>query len=493
MDAVAGAAALRAMALGAAVTRRLETTYWDTPDFAFRDAGIALRVRTTDGGAPLLSLKADRGHALARDEVESSLETERPDLGRLVEAGWSPRRSLIGRADDLLPVFASKVTRRAQRIAFRDGTVAELAFDHGELRTLGTEPITERVRELEIELVEGDVRRVYELAVALVGEFPDLRLLFASKAERAQRLVTGTPAPARHARKVALGAKMPAGMVAVEAAAEALAQLAANVEGARQGQHSAYVHQMRIGLRRYRIALSLARAAGLPQPSQALRSEVEAVWDLLGSMRDWDVFEQEIWPTIRPEAEALPEAGTLDATLARERAMRHAALRTALDGTRFQETLLVALWALENQREHALREPARRARSLARKVLRKRHKRVHRRAGKLTSLAPADRHRLRIDAKKLRYTAEFCGDLFPKPAVKRYLRRLSAVQSTLGALHDLETFPDLVAAAAEAWPVRVREAIEATRQAHATDRRKRLSRGLLRDWRRFDEVKAFWK
>ncbi|MEO5700041.1 MAG: CHAD domain-containing protein [Casimicrobiaceae bacterium] len=494
LNALTRARAFARVTVGDATTQHLETTYWDTPDYAFRNAGMALRVRTRDGGTPLLSLKTDRAEALARDETEVPLETDVPDLEGLVAAGWSPPRALRKLHASPQPVFASRVTRRVHPLTFADGTVAELALDRGELRTAGAEAMTERVDEVEIELVQGDPRRILELAVSLMTEFPALRLLLASKAERAFRLRGGVPAAARRARNIAVNAKEPAGMIAVRAAAEALAQVAANVEGESRGNDVDHVHQLRIGIRRWRIAVTLARAAGLPLPSATLRAEIDSVWSLLGSARDWDVFEHQTWPAMHATAVGRDLSGARDQALMRERSARHQALRSTLTGQRFHQALLVALWAVENQREFLQNATSvEHAKSLARAVLRKRMKQVRRRGDKLAELLPDDLHRLRIDAKKLRYAAEFAALPFAKGAVKRFLRRLRNVQSTLGAMHDLDTAQPLLDPITRAGPTETRGPLHATWQAYAGARRKRLARRLARDWKRLDNAKPFWR
>ncbi|MEP7208047.1 MAG: CHAD domain-containing protein, partial [Casimicrobiaceae bacterium] len=201
----------------------------------------------------------------------------------------------------------------------------------------------------------------------------------------------------------------------------------------------------------------------------------------------------------RDDSRARDDSGTRDASeardeaLMRERTARHHALRSTLTGQRFHQALLVALWALENQREflqHAT--SAQSAKSLARTVLGKRLKQVRRQGDKLAELPADDLHRLRIDAKKLRYAAEFAARPFAKGAVKRFLRRLGKVQSTLGAMHDLDTAQLLLDPIARAGPVGTRESLDAAWHAYADARRKQLARRLARDWKRFEAAKPFW-
>jgi CHAD domain-containing protein len=94
---------------------------------------------------------------------------------------------------------------------------------------------------------------------------------------------------------------------------------------------------------------------------------------------------------------------------------------------------------------------------LARHALAHRARRVTRADGRLAEMSPADRHAIRIEAKKLRYGCEFLGGLFPadEPRVTdddgvvltgaaAYARLAEDVQSALGALNDHATADSLL-------------------------------------------------
>ena len=58
-------------------------------------------------------------------------------------------------------------------------------------------------------------------------------------------------------------------------------------------------------------------------------------------------------------------------------------------------------------------------------------------AGRFAQLDEAARHALRRRAKRLRYASEFAAPLFRDKAMRRFLKRLQAVQEALGELNDL--------------------------------------------------------
>ena len=491
LDRVARSRVVQAHVSGTPQLREQTTVYWDTPDHRFRNDGIALRVRTMADGSRITSMKSEGDDFVTRSEIEIRADDQRPSLAALMDAGWKPKKALRRHEAEIGPVLASEVRRRAVPLAFPDGTRAELALDEGHLRGFGNGNATERISEVEIELVEGDVLRIFELASALQDEVRGLRLGFRSKADRGFALVTGTPPTPRKARRPAASAKLSAGMVAVRAAAEAISQVAYNVDGAISAREPDFVHQLRIGIRRYRVAMRIARRAGLLMPAVALMNEVKALWDLLGDVRDWDVFATDTWPAIAERRE-LADRAAVEAAIARERGASRQRLDAVLAAPRFQQTIIAMLWSLEHQRAEARAQEAHGARALARKVLKRDHERVcgHKR---LRALSPAARHQLRINAKKLRYAAEFFGELFPAHAVKRFTARLADLQDDLGELNDLAVAParlhPLLAGIGDSSAVAVR----ALWTEHESSRQAAVQRRLSRTWKRFEKVPAFWR
>ena len=96
------------------------------------------------------------------------------------------------------------------------------------------------------------------------------------------------------------------------------------------------------------------------------------------------------------------------------------------------------------------------AASFAARVLKRLRRRVKREGRGLAKLDPEARHRVRIEAKKLRYGAEFFGSLFPdRKARKRhkaFVAALADLQDHLGALNDLATAHGLAATLAAHLP-----------------------------------------
>jgi len=196
------------------------------------------------------------------------------------------------------------------------------------------------------------------------------------------------------------------------------------------------IHRFRIGLRRLRSVLS-AFATVLPQEERrVLNQRLSSVGRGYSRLREWDVL---VAGTLRPMAEALPDEPAVVELDNAARAVRRGALPDtgALRGQveEIAAAISEAAW---------LQRPAgafeldwdRDLRSFASELLAKRHRRLRKRLKKVDINDQTAFHKLRIEAKKIRYPAEMFGNLFEAKASDDYLDRLIAVQDALGHLND---------------------------------------------------------
>jgi inorganic triphosphatase YgiF len=490
---LAASAALAPVRIAGPRRQQLLSVYFDTPALALRAAGTAARLRRAgDDPTWIQTLKTQARDSPFRDEYEGAVAGARPDLALARRQGWKGAPVLIGRDAELRPIFSTHVARTTRTLTFADGTVAELAVDRGTLRAgaRARQPILE----IEIELKHGSARRLYELAYRIVAELPSTRVLAASKAERGYELATRKPAPPRRAAAIGVSRKSDAGTIALRAAVESLVHVQANVERARSGDDPEGVHQMRVGVRRLRASATLAAKAGLPGFSDTLRAELKWLWRALGEARDWDVLATQTWPAVKREARArAPAPDGFDAAVARERKASQRSLRRALDSRRFQYVLLAVGSVVAAQREAlaaaASTEPAKR---FTQRIVARRARRILRHSADVENLADRRRHRLRIEAKKLRYTAEFFAGAFGRRAARRYLRRLASAQTVLGELNDLAVMLARVRkVAAKLPPASRRRALDAW-ERYASRREPLLRNELAEKWSEFAKAAPFW-
>lgn len=410
-------------------TARLKTTYFDTPDFELRRREMALRLRRV-GRRWVQTLKAGRsgaGGLHAREEWEVERAGPTLDLGVLAGTPLETADDLAGR---LAEVFTVEMRRTTWDVEVSPGNRVEVALDSGEVRR-GER--SEPVSEVEIESVSGDPLAVFELAERLV-EPSGMRPSSITKAQRGYRLARGEAPTPEKARPAALDATMSTGAAARAVARAALEQLQANEAGVLAAEDPEFLHQFRVALRRLRSALKVFRAV-LGPAEAGLESELRWISGFTGPARDWDVLVTSTLPAL---VEAHGEARTARVLAGRAAArMRaaHAALREALESPRYSRLMLAfARWLAE-----PVPAPSADAEPLvdfALRVVTKRRKRLLADAARLSALTPAERHELRLDAKRLRYALEGLAPLFRRKGVEAHLEALSEVQDDLGRAND---------------------------------------------------------
>lgn len=195
----------------------------------------------------------------------------------------------------------------------------------------------------------------------------------------------------------------------------ALDQAAANLPGALESSDPEYVHQLRVGLRRYRSALRLFRDRMRKKARRRLAGRARAAMRPLGAVRDWDVVAQWLQRVKAP------------ANLRRRAAQRGLAARQAL--ARVDLSRLAPL-------PEAWKEATEPLEAFRQRALPKARRKVARRLRSLDWGDAEQRHRLRIDVKRLRYAADFLGGA---------TRALEVLQDSLGDLNDLAVARRLLA------------------------------------------------
>jgi inorganic triphosphatase YgiF len=429
---------LPALADSSGRTARLRATYFDTPDHELRRREMALRMRRA-GGRWIQTLKAGRsgaGGLHARDEWEFERPDATLDLGLFADTPLGADPGLAGR---LAEVFRVDVSRTTWDVEVSPGNRVEVALDRGEVRR-GER--AEPVSEVEIESVAGDPLAVFELAERLV-EPVAMRPSAVTKAQRGYRLARGEPEQAEKARPAELDAAMSPGEAARAVARSALEQMQANEAGVIAARDPEFLHQYRVGLRRLRSALKTFRPA-LGADGAQMGEELRWIAALTGPARDWDVLVTSTLPALtEAHGEARAARLVLGRAAARMRAA-HVQLREALESARYARLVLaVARWLAQPEpRPQAGAEPLA---DFALRVLRKRHKRLLADAKKLSALTPAERHALRLDAKRLRYALEGLAPLFRRARVEAYLEALSEIQDDLGRANDAAVAQRLLA------------------------------------------------
>jgi triphosphatase len=460
-------------------TRELISVYYDTGDDVLRKAGVFLRVRSTgDGYVQTIKTAPSAADYFERGEWEQPIPSHVPDLGAAEGTALAPLLTAEVRTA-LGPRFHTRVRRKLWSVR-RDASEIELVVDQGEI-TAGVDATP--ISELELELKAGDKRALFDLAWDLAASVP-LSFAVKSKAERGFELLDGGGEGFERADDVIVTPDMTVAEAFRTIARSCLRQIVANARGVREGCAEA-VHQMRVGRRRLRAGISLFADVVAGQECDDVKNELRWLAGELGPARDLDVFAADVLEPLRAARPDDPEVAAAHRDFVARHKAAYARATGAVGSDRFRQMLLdLAAWietgdwaegksaAARPVTEHAAQQLS----GLRRKI---------KKAGRHLR----ERHRVRIRAKRLRYGTEFFAATFPgKKSDKRREKSLAALQTlqdTLGILNDIATRRAMLESGEEQAPPRAP-------LANVAEEEKQL-KAAERAYKRFAEVKAFWK
>jgi inorganic triphosphatase YgiF len=416
-----------------AVEQKQESVYYDTITDTLRRSGWSLRIRRT-GRRYVQTIKAAGAAAagiFARSEWERALADGQPVLD---ESG-PPVAALLASSDRLEPAFRVNVSRLTADLDRHGGSI-EIVLDRGRILASGQ---TEPVCEIELELKGGAAAALFATAREIAAIVP-LRLGVLTKSERGYRLREIDPDKAVKSEPIALDCAMSAAAGFQAIAYACLRQFRLNEAIlARTGAPDA-LHQLRVALRRLRSALSIFKPMLADGRFEAIRGELRWITLALGEARNIDV----LLNRMSDENAAIP--------LREARERTYAAVREALDSARLRALMIdLTEWLATGEWLVAPADSGARDRPLtafAVDVLDRYRRRLKRSGHALAELDDDERHGVRIQAKKLRYSAEFFAPLFTGERRTRqrkaFLDALEDLQNELGELNDLAITPALL-------------------------------------------------
>jgi len=413
-----------------------ETVYFDTPSGTVRRRGYSLRVRRskkrwiqtvkhrTDSPAGLFS----------RDEWES--EVAGPDIDFTVLDQTPLARWLTpGVRKKLRPIVRTSFERTTWRLD-RGGSRIEVTLDEGEI---AAGDVRVPLAELELELTKGDASALFELAEQVSRVVP-LRLGVLSKAERGFGLVEGRFDKAVKAEPVRLRGEMKVADAFSAAAHSCLRQFRLNEPLVLARRDSAALHQARVAIRRLRSALALFRPIISDWEFDRIREDLRWLAGELGAARNLDV----LLGRIGSKKSARQAAKKLQP----EREAAYDNVIRLLDSSRCRALMLNMIRWFETGGWRSRPRASKPLSSFAADQLGRRWRSVRRRGAGLAQLDAVSLHRLRIDTKKMRYSAEFLSGLYDDGAAAKkrdaFIAALEVLQDRLGELNDAETARELV-------------------------------------------------
>jgi triphosphatase len=472
----------------------LVSVYFDTPKHTLARNDVTLRVRH-NGGNRLQTVKSGGlANSFRRGEWEHQIQGDVPNLRKAQDTALAPllTKKLKRR---LKPIFETRIHRTSVPVR-RNGSRIEVVLDQGQVRA-GRQSAP--IGELELELKRGKAADLFELAGEMVRLVP-ATLTLRSKSKRGYDLLENKTAEVVRAETI----RLQGGMTTVDAfraiGRSALRHISGNAAAVARSD-SEGVHQMRVGLRRLRAAISLFSKLLGGKETERIKSELKWLTEELAPARDLDVYVRRKTEPMRGPAQAKRGMKELARALA---SRRHAAFdkaKAAVASPRYRLLLLDTLqwiesgdWARRSRRSG--QQPIERC---AADILGSRTKKAMKKAKKLRELDARQRHKLRVAVKKLRYGSDFFGGLFTGHKAKKRLSvirgSLKELQDHLGALNDIQVHQKLIPELASGKPrTKRRQRVFAAGVLSGREQSEiePLLNLAVKDARKFNKTRPFW-
>ena len=264
-----------------------------------------------------------------------------------------------------------------------------------------------------------------------------------------------------------------------------LEDLTACCAATRRGDGSA-LHQMRIALTRLRTAMAFFSPMIADTEGKRLKRELKWLNGELGGARDLDVAIAQLRAVGKGRHRPIPETRSWSAS----RTDSYRKLSQMLESARYRRLIKSTATWIENgpwSTQDGKRAASARATPISTYCVRKLtrwQERLLKKSRGLHDMGKKERHRLRLQSKKLRYSMEFFQELFPTlraPKKNSSLKHLRVAQAALGELNDGIRTQSLAAS-------RERNGMQ-TKRFLTREREKRLVRKAATAYRKIAKIK----
>jgi len=422
------------------------THFYDRPDGALLKAGWQAYALLNDTGHTYGMRRMRRPSAAWQSWRTWSGETQTAQLSQTAFAALpelpGKTQRMLEQCGNLEACLSIEVQRSTWQLPAFEGVEIEVLLEIGHINTAG-----HRIDMTELTLIASDrhaqsallslARRLHQTAPLFLqaesAVLTALRVLFDTTCS-AQKYIAPETAPRCSASDLSR-----ANLAAI------VGHWLSNQAGARDSTDIEYVHQFRIALRRLNAACKLFAPWLEPIRQARLATELRWLRSLLGGVRDWDVFVETTLPALCSASEFPPHTAAEFKPAFELRDEARNALRTALNSTRYATLMLDLLeWlAIMSPQHDGLRSAPRGLRKHAKKSLHKYHL-SSASIAHFTRLPEAEQHRIRLQAKRMRYSIELLAPLLSSKSCKSTSRAYAAMLDALGRANDAAVATRLV-------------------------------------------------
>jgi inorganic triphosphatase YgiF len=443
--------------------QRQISVYFDTPKSKLRRNGWVLRVRQV-GGRFVQTIKRSGPSPIPveREEWEDEVGGLEPDLKAIAT---TPSGELVKprQFKQLAAVCRCDVDRATRTIADGKGAF-ELTYDEG---LVEAKEACEPIHEIELELKDGGLPMLLASARKIVRQAP-VKIGVLTKSERGFALADERRNQPAKATPVFLGANMSVAQGFSTVAAGCLKHFRMNEPLLIAERDAEALHQLRVAVRRLRSALWLFRPALRDTKQVEFQDQLRRFTRELGAARNIDVI-----------LATLPLNDPARSHLEDDRNRTYTKIIRKLDSRGFRLFIFDLFAWMQSGKWRANKKASDPLMPFAIRRLDRLWTSIERRAEHLGRLSDQERHKLRIDTKKMRYAVEFLAEPFRSLADDRskFVRAAEAIQDRLGELNDLATRQELLFA----W-----------NQPSAGKTRSRHLRAAKRQFGKLRDIGPFW-
>lgn len=235
-----------------------------------------------------------------------------------------------------------------------------------------------------------------------------------------------------------LDAQQPTEAAILAMVAELLRRANREEEGLIADIDSEFAHQYRVNLRKARSLLSLFKRALAPERYRELRQELRKMAQATNRLRDLDVFllAEDDYRAMLPK-QFQPGLDSLFKRLRRRRQSTWRNVAETLAEEAYGEKIIRLEKLLKNPPDFSTRRSRNPIKKQVSRNILAQYRAMQRDGRRIDAATPDEQiHKLRIEAKKLRYLLELFAELFPRDLVRQLIKALKRLQDNLGRFND---------------------------------------------------------
>lgn len=448
---------------GEADHKRQISVYFDTPKSKLRRNGWVLRVRQVDGRfVQTIKRSGASPIPVERDEWEEDVGELKPDSKAIAK---TPLGALVKsrQFQQLEPICRCDVDRATRLISHGRGSF-ELTYDEG---LVEARELCEPIHEVELELKDGELASLLASARKIVSQAP-VKIGVMTKSERGFGLADGKRNQPAKATPLKLRADMSVADGFAAVAAGCLKHFRMNEPLLIDERDAEALHQLRVAVRRLRSAMWMFRPALRDRKLVGFQDQLRRFTRELGAARNIDVI-----------LATLPLNDPARGHLEDDRKRIYAKIIRKLESRSFRLFIFDLFAWVQAGKWRSRKKASGPLMPFAIKRLNRLWQSIEQRSAHVGRLSDEERHKLRIDTKKMRYAVEFLAEPFRNLAEDRtkFVNAAENIQDRLGELNDLATRQSLLFA----W----------TRPSPDKSRGRHL-RSAKRHFARLREIGPFW-